>query len=378
MVNWRGRLAVLLSSVALIALTGVDTGTGFAAVTGTGTTTQQSTDTPGASTTPAHVTAGACHYYVAPGGRFGHSCNGALTGETVRTIINNIPAELPTCWDILMTPGDLDDYDLTPPAAGAGYVYAIHECVHPSDFTLDDPPSYQPNLQINEIVIEIEDPQAPCPTPYDNDVMQGHCVMTLTPVQHSLVDPTASSTRTVPGVLIVRHPTTIVRTNEAVSYSDEQGRQDGVTPDSTATQTINGSQMWAAITDYRIYPYGKGAATGAEPCTLGRYQVKPLRPEDMQPGVCKECTGTASVTQQDTPDSVPDACWWAYTQSSAVVPQTQTYPLLSQATWSVYYNTGGGTADHLLSKVQEYDTTQLSVLDVQSVVIGTGGGGPST
>lgn len=373
MVTWRQRCAALLTTVGLICLTGTTTGL---AIVGGGTGTPQPIDTPGSNSTPIHVAAGACHYYVSKGGRFGHSCNGTLTGPTVDQIIKHDKTLLPTCWDIVMSPGDLDDYGLTPPDAGAGYAYAIQECVNPNDFSLPFPPSYQPNLQINEIVIEVRTPTGPCPPGYTVDEQsrrQNDCVLTLTDIGHQLVDPTQASTRTVPNVLIVRHPTTTVRTNEAVAYSDESGAQNGVTPSRTDTQVINGSQMYAVISDYRVYPYGEGTATGHETCTLGAHQVKPLRPADMQPGVCKKCDGTITVTQRDTPLSVPDACWWTYTQSSAVIPGTLAYPLRSQATWSVYYNTGNGTGDHLLSTVEEYDTTQLPVLDVQSVVIGTGG-----
>jgi hypothetical protein len=381
MVSWRATTAVLISALSLVCVTGA--GPSLAAYSSSGSTTSQSTDTPGSTTTPTHVTAGACHYYVSQGGLFGHSCNGQLTGDTVWTIISHDRSQLPTCWDVVMSSGDLADYGLTPPAPDLGYLYAIQECVDPDDFSLNFPPSYQPNLQINEIVIEIKTPGRPCragETVAEQTADHNVCVLTLTAIGHRLVDPTDVSTRTVPRVLIVRHPTTTVRTNETVSYSDEfAASQPGTDPRRTDTQVINGSAMWASMTDYRIYPYGQGTASGNEPCTLGAHQTKPLSAADMVPGVCKECDGTATVSPQDTtPASALDACWWTYTQSSAVIPNTLTYPLLSQATWTVYYNTGptvtgAATASHVLSTVKEYDTTQLPVLDVQSVVIGTGG-----
>jgi hypothetical protein len=167
--------------------------------------------------------------------------------------------------------------------------------------------------------------------------MMNDCIMTLTANQQQIVNEIDSNAGRIPGIIITKHPSTKVRTNETVAYVDDA--DGGITR--TANYQVGAVVMWAQMTRFSIQPYGPG-------------------------GISKTCNGTADVSNTDTPQTKPDACWWTYDASSASQPD-QNYPFRAEADWTVFYETGGVT--HVLKTFQKYSDLQLPVYDIQTLVI---------
>jgi hypothetical protein len=284
---------------------------------------------------PAQTTVKSCSLY-ATASSFGLSCitgsGGATT--TVKQVLGK--DKPPTCWDERISDADL--------ANKYGYVqnpdapYYLHTCL--SGLDVDKSLYYQPNLQINQWVIEIPIGAKPCKQPF-TDAEVGTCVMWLTRNQQKIVSATTGQVAQIPGITITTQPSTRVRSNEAVAYVDAATAAGGHR-DYTPKYQVGAVAMWAQMTGFKIYPYGPDGQSLA-------------------------CEGTASVSRTDTPQTKPAACWWTYDQSSAQQPG-QVYPFRAEADWTVYYQVLGGAPVRFAS-FQKYDDLKLPVYDIQTLVI---------
>jgi hypothetical protein len=280
-----------------------------------------------------------CSLY-ATSSSFGLDCvtgHGTTATQTVQAILGKgKPA--PTCWDELISPADLAqkyDYVENPDAP-----YYLHSCL--TGLKLTSSLYNQPDLQLNQQVIEIPRGTADCPTkkPF-TEAMTGTCVMTLTGKQRVIVSATDLAGGQIPGITIVAQPSTKVRTNEAVAYVDATTDADGARVTRTPDYTVGGVTLWAQMGAYKIFPYGPD-------------------------GLSKSCNGTERVTETDTPATKPDACWWTYPLSSAGQPG-QVYPFRAEADWTVFYRDAAGT--HTFAQFKKYDDLTLPVSDIETIVI---------
>jgi hypothetical protein len=253
----------------------------------------------------------------------------------VKDILGDLKKNPPDfCWDELIPAGDLQPlygYSENPDSP-----YYMHSCV--TGLELNSSPYNQPNMILSQQVIEIANDAADCKgvRPYPATMMT-HCIMTLTANQQQIVNQIDTNAGQIPGIIITKHPSTKVRTNETVAYTDDADR--GIT--TTAKYQVGAVTMWAQMTKFSIHPYGPG-------------------------GISKTCNGTADVSNTDTPQTKPDACWWTYDASSASQPD-QNYPFRAEADWTVYVEAGGVT--RAFATFQKYSDLQLPVYDIQTLVI---------
>lgn len=283
----------------------------------------------GSSGGNAQANAGGCRVFATPS-HIGLSCitGGAGDVTTVREILHGDPA--PTCWDTVISDADLQDvYGYT---EVEGLTYYLHSCITGLD--LNRSLHYQPDLNLSQSVIEIPDGAPRCDRPFRADEV-GQCVMWLTDHQQTVVDSVDSDDSDIPGVVIVTRPSPKVRTNVDTAFVDSQ------TITQTQARRIGGVRVWAVLDDQYIEPNGAGEAPK------------------------KQCRLTARVSEQDTPQTAPSACWWTYTKSSAAQPG-QVYPFRASAHWTVYYADRAGT--HVLTEFVKYAQLQLPVYDIQALV----------
>lgn len=284
---------------------------------------------------PGHATVDNCSLY-ATSSSFGMWCVNGDSSDS-KTVLEILGPDSPhMCWDQAISAADATNLYGYPQVPGTNYY--LHSCL-----TMDPTKTvYDQTGQLNQNVVELP-PNAPdCPRPYHDD-QAGRCLMHLTARQQLVVDQANSLDGQIPGIVLTTLPSTRVRTNEAVAYVDAAVDGNGHRITRTRDYAVGTVTMWAQMTGFHVYPYGPGTT-----------------PE-------LTCDGTAQVGQQDTPQSLPDACWWTYPHSSSGQPGN-TYPLRLEADWSVYYRGADGTT-HTLASFQKYDDVALPVYDIQALVI---------
>lgn len=290
---------------------------------------------------PATKSVKSCSLY-ATSSNFGLTCVSGTGTDHITTVGEILGHDQNPCWDVVIPPADLEDkYGVDPATADPNAPFYLHSCIT----GLDRSRSlwWQPTAQLNQSVIEIPATAAPCPRPY-TDAMVGKCVMSLTTRQRTVVDALDSQGGKIPGIIIVPHPSTKVRTNEKVTFADsgfalavKQGevvkRADGRW--GTKGYQAGGVQIWAERTAYKIYPRGND---------------DPSLP-------VQDCSGFANGA---------GACTYQYAASSATQPD-EVYPFVAEADWTVYYDAGAGPV--ALASFQKFDEDKLPVYDVQSLVV---------
>jgi hypothetical protein len=292
-----------------------------------------SASTSGSSGTPTQGTVRTCSLY-ATSSSFGVSCfHGGGDAKTVGEILKKDPKDF--CWDEKISDADLENkyqYQQNPDAP-----YYLHSCV--TGLILTNSQYNQPDVVLSQQVIEIPQDATECTgkRPYPGELV-GTCIMRLTDKQRLIVGGLDANGGQIPGIILTTHPSTRVRTNEQVAYTDSA--EGGITR--TATYQVGGVTMWAKMDRFSIHPYGAD-------------------------GVSKTCNGTADVSNDDTPQSKPDACWWAYDRSSAGQPD-DVYPFRAEADWTVYVDAGG--VAKAFATFKKYTDLQLPVYDIQTIVVG--------
>jgi hypothetical protein len=117
--------------------------------------------------------------------------------------------------------------------------------------------------------------------------------------------------------------------------------------DSSATLAgplnAGGVEMRAVMTSFTVYPLGDGTA----------------------PLVCPDL-GIAVVHSGDTPQTVPNGCWYSYQNSSGAQPG-QRYTVRVQAHWQIQIDAGAGWT--VFNQFDKWSYLELPVYDVQSLVI---------
>jgi hypothetical protein len=316
--------------------------------------------TPGSSGAPAHQTVRNCSLF-ATSATFGLSCihgGGDVRAKTVKQVLGKDSAEF--CWDEVIPDDQLRSqygYEPNPDSP-----YYLHSCI--SGLIADNLVSDQPGMQLGQHVVEIDKDAKDCPGKQPYPVTdEGVCIMHLTENQHALVsqvDP--SDPGRIPDISIATHPSTRVRTNEDVAYTDNPDvalspGDDGLL--ATPKITLGGVTMWAEMDGCGGAAQAQRAKTGVGEC----FSIRPYGPGSDPQIFCK---GDTDVSDHDTPQTKPDACWWKYPRSSAAQPN-QAYPFLAEADWTVYFQAGG--APVRLQSFKKYDYLQLPVFDIQSIVI---------
>lgn len=331
----RARAALLTVLSGLLVAAGTPAATAFDNSPGTGGPPQSQpsqTSSSGSSGSAASETRGNCSIY-ANSSSFGLSCvagGSAGGGEKVKDVLG--PSGPPTCWDEAIPNADLQGkygYDPVP-----GMTYYTWTCITGLDLnrTLYD----QPGVRVTDrSVIELPDGAPPCRKPYRPAEDKNTCLITLdTPQQTVAGALTQLKDGMIPDPMITTHPSTRVRTNEAVAYTDSSATR-------TPHYSVGGVTMWASVDSDRL-------------------TIRPYGPDD--PAVVN-CPADVRVAASDTPASVPAACWWTYPRSSAAQPG-QAYPLRAELRWTVYVN--GAPFAHFV----KYQDVQLPVFDIQTVVVG--------
>ena len=265
---------------------------------------------------------------------FGLSCargSSDVQTKTVKEVLHGSKA--PGCWDESISAQDqVEKYGL--PDAPDGTHYYLHYCV--TDLNLNAPVGTQDALQLNVQILEIPDGAKPCDSPQPAD-QQGRCIMTLDHNQTLVVQLSELAGGQIPPIVIVQQPSTRVRTNQAIAYQNRGG--DGQTR--TSTYQVGAVRMWAQLGAFSIHPYGPDGRSIA-------------------------CDGSVAVSDTDTPDTKPRACWWTYPASSAK-QDGQVYPFRAEADWTVYVDDGTGARP--FAHFEKYDDLRLPVYDVQTLVV---------
>jgi hypothetical protein len=265
---------------------------------------------------------------------FGMSCisgSGGVQARTVKEVLDG--DDPPGCWDERISADDqVNKYGLADAPDGTSYY--LHYCV--TDLDLNAPVGSQRAMQLNVQILEIPNDAPPCPSPQPAD-RQGRCVMTLTQNQQQVVEMSELRGGQIPPIVIVPQPSTRVRTNQAVAYQNRGGA--GETR--TNVFQVGAVRMWAELTRFDIQPYG---------------------PSDER----ITCDGSVRVTDADTPNSMPSACWFTYPASSAEQAD-HVYPFRAEADWTVYVDAGLGPV--VFARFQKYDDLRLPVYDVQTLVV---------
>jgi hypothetical protein len=304
---------------------------------------------------PTHGTVRNCSLF-ATSTNFGLSCvSGSGNAKTVKEILHGDPVDF--CWDEPIPTAQLASVYGYPPVDGT--TYYVHSCVTGLD--VNNTQYNQPDVELSQSTFAITDPAADCKRPYTVQ-MTGQCLMHLTDNQQVIVGGLEANSGDIPATTVATHPTTRVRTNEDVAYSDAV---DGVVPAAhggvqTPAKQAGAVRMWAEMDGCRDLDGGRSAVAKYGEC----FSIRPYGP-NKDPHIY--CDGTGDVTDQDTPQSKPDACWWAYPQSSANQPD-QVYPLRAEADWTVYYQVAGG-APVAFATFHKISDVQLQVFDIESIVI---------
>jgi hypothetical protein len=329
------KLLVLVAGVAalLVALSSPASGYGTNPDPTPPTSPPPTSSTSSSSGDPAQGTSHNCSLY-ATSAAYGLSCYHGAARQTVGEILKKDSEDF--CWDERISDADLQSkyqYEQNPDAP-----YYLHSCITGLDRDRPATPGNQPGMVLSQWVIEIAHDATACkgdqPFPADR---VSTCIMVLTDNQQTIVDTVDSLSGQIPGVVITTHPSTRVRTNEDVAYTDSA--EGGLTK--TADKQIGAVRMWAEMDKFSIHPYGPD-------------------------GTSKTCNGTADVSDTDTPQTKPDACWWAYDASSHDQPD-QVYPFRAEADWTVYVD--GGAGARVFAQFKKFSDLQLPVSDIQTIVV---------
>lgn len=208
----------------------------------------------------------ACSFIASPnsiGGVCVHA--NAFNGPSIEQILGGDP--LPTCWDERLTDEELYDINLQ---HGDGTGWYWHRCLRGID---------PETLEIEEGGLHFEIGI----WPFDDNSPD---LVFLTPNQQAFVDRFVQRGN-VPAPVLVASPNPVPWVNDDVAffnYGDDELAVDMSAP---------GVQMRAKITEILVYPEGR---TDGEPIA---------------------CDGPGlQVEAGDTPESVPDACWYTFERSS--------------------------------------------------------------
>jgi hypothetical protein len=274
-----------------------------------------------------------CSIY-ATSASFGMTCAqgwGRAQQRTVKEVLDG--DDPPHCWDERISADDqVAKYGLAD--APEGTTYYMHYCV--SDIDVNAPVGSLRAMHLNVQILEIPNDAKPCPSPQPPE-RAGRCIMTLTTNQQHVVELSEPAGGRIPPIVIVPQPATRIRTNQAVAYQNRGGA--GRTR--SKVFQVGTVRMWAELNRFSIQPYG---------------------PTDER----ITCDGSIRVTDNDSPDSTPRACWFTYLASSARQAD-QVYPFRAEADWTVYVDAGLGPEE--FAHFQKYDDLRLPVYDVQTLVI---------
>ncbi len=310
---------------------------------------------PSPSDQPVHTVVRNCSLFATPTS-FGLSClSGSGPARTVKQILHGDPADF--CWDEPIPTAQLASLYNYSPVPGA--TYYVQSCVTGLD--LDATQFDQPNVELSQSVVVISDAAGDCKRPYTPEML-GVCVMHLSANQQAIVGTFEANNGDIPATTIATHPTTRVRTNEDVAYTDAV---EGVVPTAsggvqTPSKQAGAVTMWAEMDGCRDLDGGPAALAKYGQC----FSIAPFGPDQGTPIYCE---GTADVSDQDTPQTKPDACWWAYPRSSADQPDLA-YPLRAEADWTVYYQAAGNPPVAFVT-FHKISDIELQVFDIESIVI---------
>lgn len=306
--------------------------------------------TSGSSGNAARTSTHSCSLY-ANSTSFGVSCYSGGSDRSARTVrkILGKGVSKDFCWDVVIPADELTkNYGYTVDASDP---YYLHSCV--TGLIEKNSPWDQPNVVLSQSVIRIHQvDEHPCSADPGKDqlypaIRVGTCIMTLTGGQQQIAGLLQSDGAQIPGIVLTTHPSTKIRTNEWVAYTDSA--EGGMT--TTPRYHVGAVTMWAQMNRFSIHPYGPNGPDG------------------------KVCDGTANISDDDAVNFQPpaggftpsDPCWWAYPQSSAGQPGDM-YPFRAEADWTVYYDAGAGP--QALASFQKYTDLREPVFDIQTIVVG--------
>lgn len=359
MVRSRVVAALLVSALTMLLALAAPASATFTGTSGGGSGSGQPPSDPGSqgsSGDPVHKPAGGCSLY-ANSSSYGVACFTGGNGKRAQTVGDILAGDAPPeCWDEVIPDDQLRPmYAIVPNPDSA---YYVNYCI--TGLNVDNSPFYQPGVQLNPTVIEIPRNSPDCPlvrkgkdkgkidlAPGQNEY---NCVEVLTTNQTTVVHDLESDSDAgrIPEVGIVMHPSRVVRTNQDIVYVVPVSIRNEISKATTDKYRAGAVTMWATMDQFAIYPYGPDG------------------------GVRKVCNGLAALTDQDTPQTTPDACWWKYPKSSADQPRRK-YPFRAEADWTVHYRVtlpgGRPGPDKTLATFHKYLDKPLTVFDVQSIVV---------
>jgi hypothetical protein len=212
----------------------------------------------------------------------------AFTGVTIEEILGGDP--LPECWDERLTDEELRDINLV---HGEGTAWYWHRClrgIDPETFEIGPDGLH---FQVGIWPFADGDPE----------------LTFLTPNQQAFVERFVHRGN-VPAPVLVASPSPVPWVNDDVAffnYGDDEVSVDLAAP---------GVQMRGRITEIMVYPEGPD-------------------------GPAVTCPGSGvQVEADDTPQSVPDACWHAYEQSS-LAQEGDAFEAEIYAKWQIDVRIGG-------------------------------------
>ncbi|GAA4879393.1 hypothetical protein GCM10025788_18380 [Serinicoccus chungangensis] len=227
---------------------------------------------------------GACSLIASPNSVGGVCVSAnASDGPGIREVLKG--DDLPDCWHERLTPDELRDTELQAPPEGTHYYW--HRCLRGIDRkTLE----IEPGGLFFAVGIWIYEPDDPELTE-------------LTPNQQAFIDRFVRRGN-VPDPVMLSSPSAVPWVNDDVAFYN--AGEDELHVD----LSIPGVEMRGRITELLVYPEGRGG------------------PVVRCPG------GGREVDADDTPQTVPDACWHAYEQASQTQPD-DTYQGEIHAQWQI-------------------------------------------
>lgn len=213
---------------------------------------------------------GACSLIASPNSVGGVCVSArASDGPTIREVLKG--DDLPDCWHERLTPDELRDTELPPAPEGTEYFW--HRCLRGIDRKTFD---IEPGGLFFAVGIWIYEPDDPELTE-------------LTPNQQAFIDRFVRRGN-VPDPIMLSSPASVPWVNDDVAFYNSG--EDELLVD----LSIPGVQMRGRITELLVYPEGRG-------------------------GPVVRCPGAGlQVEADDTPETVPNACWHAYEQASQTQP----------------------------------------------------------
>ena len=193
----------------------------------------------------------------------------AFDGPTIREVLKG--DDLPDCWHQRLTPEQLDNIGLEPLNDGTHYYW--HRCLRGIDRKTYEIEPEGLFFAVGIWIYEPDDPE----------------LVELTPNQREFINRFVRNGN-VPVPLMLSSPSPVPWVNDDVAFYN--AGDDDIHVD----LSIPGVEMRGRVTELLVYPEGRDG------------------PVVTCPGSGKE------VTAKDTPESVPDACWHAFEQSSQTQP----------------------------------------------------------